>query len=895
VASGSLGLVQPQARSQAACTVTGSSITVAAGATCFIALPASVRSLVMGNGSTVQLDANTSQTLTIDNAGGLSTLTVHTNSNLTPINGSDANLLIGSAPTDFSTVNNDGRINLGTGTITINSPGSFTNSGDITAREIVTSNGADTFTITSGTVNAALNQGDGIDEFIMTGGVLNSLKQGDGRDIFTMSGGHIIGAFEDGDVATLSGGRIGRVDMKLDNNIFTMTGGTIDGNLVAGFGNDTFAISGGLIGGNISVSGGTDSVTITGGQVNGEVRMSTGNDTFLWENDGIVLGLIDMGIDDDLATLRNLASQIENTAGFQGGLGNDSLTLDNTQATNISRFTQWETIALTNGSRFNLDSNLTLGDSGTLTGSLTIDSSSSLQAVSGVDSTSISPASSSAQANVINAGTINLATGGASHRLTINGNYTGNNGLVSLQSELGDDNSPSDRLIVNGGTIGGSSLLAVTNAGGAGGQTLTDGILLVQATGGTTSAADAFRLQQRVRAGAYEYYLYKGGVSDGTSESWFLRSTLPTPVPEPTPAPSPTPGPNPTPSPTPTPTPQPPQLIAPPAGTPELPENGLSESGEAVPIYRYETPTYALLPALARDINVFSLATFHDRRGDQGDLGVSTRQQIWSRMAVSGWNQNWNGSSQPQFNGTLTAVNLGIDLGIQPTGHGGSRRWGGMFSFGNADGGVQGFTYATANNRSGSVNIQSYGFSLYGTLVDPSGWYVDVVGGVNLYDLSTQSRSGVNADTDGWGWTLSVETGYPIKLGGNWQLEPELQLIGTGSSIDSFNDGIASMSFSSPWAVLLRSGVRIAYEGRSLQPFLRANFWTTFAGDDGVTFDGNNTLATGYGNTTIQLGGGVVWKLNSRFGIEASVDYLTQSQNTSLDGIAGNLQLRLRL
>ena len=61
-----------------------------------------------------------------------------------------------------------------------------------------------------------------------------------------------------------------RLDMKLDNNLFDMSGGTIDGNLVAGFGNDTIILSDGLIGGNISVSGGTDKVTITGGAVVGK-------------------------------------------------------------------------------------------------------------------------------------------------------------------------------------------------------------------------------------------------------------------------------------------------------------------------------------------------------------------------------------------------------------------------------------------------------------------------------------------------------------------------------------------------------------------------------------------------------------------------------------------------
>lgn len=835
------------------------------------------------------------------NSGGFfpSGLTTLPASNLTYGSGAAVDLTLSNSAAGASVITNDGIIMLGSGTFTASgsSGTTMTNRGEFTAARLQFGSGIDALVMQSGTITAVVDQGDGddrmeinggviagavqqgngIDLFRLTDGQINSLAQGDGRDVFVMSGGWIVGGFDDGDVATLTGGRIGRVDMKLDNNIFTMSGGQIDGNLVAGFGNDTFSISGGSIGGNISVSGGTDSVTITGGQVSGEIRMSFGNDSFVWADSGNVLGLIDMGPDDDIATLRNLSTPLSDTAGFQGGLGNDFITLDNSQTDLISRFMGWESIQLLNGSRLSLDGDLVLGDGSSLTGSLRVDATSSMIAVSGINTIAILPFNASSQVTLTNAGLIDLTPGEPQHRLTINGAYVGAGGTVGLGTQLGGSNSPTDRLIVNAGSISGNSLLAIANQGGAGGYTLDNGILLVQSTGGTISAPDAFRLQNRVRAGAYEYYLYKGGVSGDTAENWYLRSSLPVVTPTPTPEQTP------------------PQLIAPPAGAPELPGNGLAEGVESVPIYRSETPLYAVLPALGRDINLFNLATFHDRRGDQGALGLGSAQQVWSRIAVSGWDQSWGDTSQPEFNGNLSAFNLGVDLGIQPTGEGGSRRWGAMFNFGNGSGSVNGLTYATENNSSGSVQMQSYGFSLYGTLVDSSGWYVDVVGGFNWFDAQTESRSGINADIEGWGWTISVETGYPIKLGGNWSLEPELQLIGTGSAMNGLDDGIAAMSFDSPWAVVLRSGVRLAYQSRILQPFLRANFWTTFSGHDGVTYDGTDTLATSYGNTTIQLGGGVVWQISQSFGIEASVDYLTQSQNSSLNGVAGNLQLRLRL
>lgn len=49
----------------------------------------------------------------------------------------------------------------------------------------------------------------------------------------------------DGDRAIMTGGRIGRVNMKLDDNLFGMSGGIIDRNLVTGFGNDPIVLSAG--------------------------------------------------------------------------------------------------------------------------------------------------------------------------------------------------------------------------------------------------------------------------------------------------------------------------------------------------------------------------------------------------------------------------------------------------------------------------------------------------------------------------------------------------------------------------------------------------------------------------------------------------------------------------
>lgn len=582
--------------------------------------------------------------------------------------------------------------------------------------------GRDSFTMTGGVVTGNVQQGAGVDDFHMEGGEIGSLNQGDNRDTFFMSGGRIIDAFDDGDVATMTGGRIGRVNMKLDNNIFDMSGGIIDRNLVTGFGDDKITLSAGTIGGNISVSGGKDSVTVTGGSVGGSVLMSAGEDRFVWDGGGIIYGTIDMGGDNDTARLANLTNaNMGATPTITGGLGTDILVLDHVETPGVSRFQSWESIALTNGSQLIFDGTLVLGDAGTETGSFSIDQTSIVYG--GGFSGAVSAALLGKLANVSNAGRIDLTNNGAAgDRFTINGNYVGSNGLLLLDTVLGDDSSASDRLVISGGTATGATSIGIVNVGGAGDVTSQDGIQVVQAINGATTSSGAFALGGPVAAGAFEYFLFKGGVSAGSSENWYLRSTLvnppageptpelaPTAPPlEPIPAPVPLP-PDPTPPPPPPeaqpappvppawlpgdpdpgdsappvdstdpepvapPAPMaPPPLVLPPAPPPAptvlpplpgtsavAPTPGATPvAGLVVPLYRVEVPTYSAVAPSARYLGLATLGTFHERRGEQSLL---TQEQ--ERPGL--WGRAFGQDVEMKWDGTVAPTFDGNLFGFQ--------------------------------------------------------------------------------------------------------------------------------------------------------------------------------------------------------------------------------------
>ncbi len=174
-------------------------------------------------------------------------------------------------------------------------------------------------------------------------------------------------------------------------------------------------------------------------------------------------------------------------------------------------------------------------------------------------------------------------------------NYTGMGGGITLNTFLGGDGSPSDRLIINDGSATGSTGLTIHNTTGPGAETTANGILVVNATGGATTAPSAFTLTNgELRAGLFDYDLFRGGVSGGSANNWFLRSTfIVPPIPPDPPVP-----------------PIPPIPPIPPDPPPQPLPPGV------YPIIGPELATYGVVQPLARQLGLSILGTLDDRVGD---------------------------------------------------------------------------------------------------------------------------------------------------------------------------------------------------------------------------------------------------------------------------------------
>ncbi|KAB7630942.1 autotransporter domain-containing protein [Stenotrophomonas rhizophila] len=749
----------------------------------------------------------------------------------------------------------------------------------------------DQLEISGGTITGTVQQGGGRDVFVMTGGTIGALLQGDGTDRFRMTGGQIIGGFDDGDYAEMTGGRIGRVNMKLENNTFDMSGGTIDGNLVTGFGNDTIILSEGYIGGNISVSGGDDSITITGGTVRGEIRASTGSDRLDWSGGGVVHGAVDMGEGNDVASLANLnASNLGALPLFDGGPGNDALSMNNVKTDGVARFANWEQIGLANDSQLTFDGNLTLGDGGTGTGALDIDATSTLFA-GGLDAR-IVPFTAGQLATVTNAGRIDLSNGGSrvGDAFTIVGNYVGNGGALYLQTVLGDDSSLSDKLVISNGTASGTTGIGVLNVGGTGAATIADGIMVVQATNGASTAANAFALYSPVAAGAYEYYLFKGGVSGGSAENWYLRSTV-------TASAIPAPAPPPTIDVPPVPTEVPP--VPGPLATPPTPDARPAE-GDIIPLYRVETPVYSVVPPLLRETSLASLGTFHERQGEQRVLaGQGGFRSAWARMIGQSHEQHWEGDAKPSFDGDLQGIQAGLDL--YANGDGNHRDQVGVFvGRTRAQGNVNGFAIGWDNVAVGRTRLDDKHVGLYWTRVGSEGGYLDAVVLQSRYDGEATSARGLGIDVRGDGTTASLEVGKPLlQLGQSaWWLEPQAQVIWQRTSIDDAGDRVSAVRFKADNAWTGRVGLRLAADydlaGNGWQPYVKLNYWQTLDGEDRIDF-GDNRLTNQQGSRALEVGVGVVARFNANVSAFAVADYtrdLESSAQKERKSIEGNIGVR---
>ena len=502
-------------------------------------------------------------------------------------------------------------------------------------------------------------------------------------------------------------------------------------------------------------------------------------------------------------------------------------------------------------------------------------------------------------ASLANAGLVRLA--GPPGTVLTTGSYAGLGGTLALNSYLGTDGSPSDRLAISGGTATGTTTLAITNAGGPGVQTTADGIRVIQAVNGGTTAAGAFTLGGEARGGALDYRLYRGGISGNTPDDWFLRSTFVVPG-EPG-----IPG-------------QPPVIPGQPPQIPGLPENPVlpPDPPPAVlppgvyPVIGPEIATYSVAQPLARQMGLTMLGTMHERIGDtltqaQGGAGsAGWGQPGWARLFGQQIDNRYQTFTDARASGSLLGFQAGVDLwrGSLLPGH--RDAIGVYFAYGNSHVDVDGLVTNSAATgyvltHTGSLDLDAYSGGAYWTHYGPGGWYVDAVLQGTYYDghASTQFA---RLPVTGSGIVMSLEAGYPVPLplGPGFVLEPQAQVIWQHVGLNGASDGLGPVDLGSTSGVSGRLGVRGQWtiergNGQVWQPYVRANLWRDWGAQATTAYSAVDQVPLLAQVTRMDVAAGVTAKLDARMSVYSQFGYqfsVSSSASGSRKGVWGSLGLR---
>lgn len=601
------------------------------------------------------------------------------------------------------------------------------------------------------------------------------------------------------------------------------------------------------------------------------IRMGNGNNTLILQTGSVINGSADGGAGANTVTLQGSGTATNLFLNFQtltmqgaawtwNGSGGFSQAQVQSGALNVSGTLDAPT---------QVSAGAVLGGYGTVNGAVvnqgTVAVANALPALAGGASGAFT-----INGALTNAGLVQIGGAGAGNRLNVT-SYAGQNGTLALNTYLAGDGAHSDRLVINGGTASGSTGLRITNVGGPGQATAANGIQVVEAANGATTAPSAFMLSGPVKAGAYQYYLVHGGVTPGTAENWYLRNTVPsedgvTDPPDPA------------------------------IGTPPLPEPPAAGEDPIV-LYRPEVPVYAALPGVARQLGIQQLATFHDRQGEQSRLTQDgALPAAWARAWGGHDTLSQRGDASPQFKGTLFGMQAGQDVYARASDSGQRDRFGLFAGFARAVGDVNGYALGRAGLDAGSLAVNAYSVGGYWTHIGPGGWYTDTVLMGSALDAKPRSRDGIGATTHGRAITGSIEAGLPIPLGGNVELEPQAQLVWQRVSFNDLDDGISTVAFSRGNTFLGRAGVRLLgrfeSSGTSWQPYVRLNLLRSFGSDDRLTFGGETVLGASVGQTAGKVDLGVAAQVGKTTSLYAAASGLANLGGARQRSLAGSVGVR---
>ncbi len=426
--------------------------------------------------------------------------------------------------------------------------------------------------------------------------------------------------------------------------------------------------------------------------------------------------------------------------------------------------------------------------------------------------------------NVENHGNLimpNALTGGDFGTFTIDGNYTGDEGMITFNTILAGDTSVTDRLVITGGTAG-QSYVTVNNIGGVGARTF-EGIKIIDVGG---DSAGQFTLNGRAVGGAYEYFLYQGGASTPDDGDWYLRTQADDRRPEPA--------------------------------------------------------SYTANLAAANNMFVTSLS---DRMGETLYTDVFTGEQkttsLWLRNEGS-HNRSRDDSGELHTQDNRYVMQLGGDVAQWSRNAQDLWRVGVMAGYANSSSST---VAKVAGYRStGSVDGYSVGIygSWLADNADDTGAYVDSWVQYSWFDNNVSGQDLAAEKYDSKGFTASVEGGYAFKVGESvnqsYFIQPKAQVVWMGVKADDHTetngtvisgDGNGNIQTRLGAKAFINPSDKAKVSGPAFKPFVEAN-WIHNTKDFGTTLDGVTVKQAGTANIA-ELKLGVDGQINNQLNLWGNI------------------------